>query len=50
MLAEAKSLTFLANEGAVRIPFFQRRYVWSEENWGALLDDMLVEKQNNFLG
>jgi hypothetical protein len=29
MKAEAMSLTFLGNEGLVRIPFFQRGYVWN---------------------
>lgn len=50
MKAKAESLSFLATEGAVVIPFFQRRYVWKEENWGDLLDDMLDTRKGQFLG
>lgn len=50
MKADATSLTFLANEDSVKIPFFQRRYVWIEDNWGELLDDMLDVKRKQFLG
>lgn len=50
MKADASSLSFLANEGVVRIPFFQRRYVWNEENWGDLYEDMLDQKKKQFLG
>ena len=50
MDAKAKSFTFLNNEGRVRIPFFQRSYVWSNENWEDLLRDLLDETRNHFLG
>lgn len=50
MKADATSLTFLANEDSVKVPFFQRRYVWKEENWADLLDDMLDTKRKQFLG
>ncbi len=50
MKAEAMSLTFLGNEGLVRIPFFQRGYVWSIENWDDILTDLLDFNKSHFLG
>ncbi|MEJ5286648.1 MAG: hypothetical protein CH6_0427 [Candidatus Kapaibacterium sp.] len=51
MKADAKGLKFLSMEGKVKIPFFQRTYVWNEENWEDLLNELLREdKKNNFLG
>ena len=42
MKAETRPLTFLATEGAVKIPFFQRAYVWNEKNWEDLIADLAV--------
>jgi hypothetical protein len=50
MKAEARSLTFLANEGSVKIPFFQRAYVWNEDNWEELISDLLENDKSHFLG
>jgi hypothetical protein len=50
MKAEAMSLTFLGNEGLVRIPFFQRGYVWDISNWEDILTDLLDFKKSHFLG
>jgi hypothetical protein len=50
MKAEARSFTFLGNEGVVKIPFFQRAYVWDETNWSDLIDDLLDFSKNHFLG
>lgn len=50
MKAEARSLTFLANEGSVKIPFFQRAYVWNENNWEELISDLLESEKSHFLG
>lgn len=50
MKAEAMSFTFLGNEGMVKIPFFQRGYVWEQTNWGELLDDLMDENKSHFLG
>lgn len=50
MKAEARSLTFLVNEGSVRIPFFQRAYVWNKDNWEELIMDLLKSSKNHFLG
>ena len=50
MKAEARSLTFLANEGSVKIPFFQRAYVWNKDNWEELISDLLDSGKSHFLG
>jgi len=51
MKAEEKALRFLTMEGKVKIPFFQRTYVWDEDNWEDLIEEFLdEEKANNFLG
>jgi uncharacterized protein with ParB-like and HNH nuclease domain len=50
MNAEAGSFTFLGNEAAVRIPFFQRAYVWEQSNWEDLLTDLLDDTKTHFLG
>lgn len=50
MKAEAMSLTFLGNEGLVRIPFFQRGYVWDIMNWEDILTDLLDFEKSHFLG
>lgn len=33
-----------------QIPFFQRQYVWDEENWEELLDNLLSDGHGHFLG
>lgn len=50
MEAKAKSFTFLSNEGMVRIPFFQRGYVWDENNWEDMLTDLFNANKSHFLG
>ncbi|MGO4732144.1 DUF262 domain-containing protein [Paenibacillus sp. 2KB_22] len=50
MKAEARSLTFLANEGEVKIPFFQRAYVWDKTNWEELISELLQSSKSHFLG
>ena len=51
MKAEAKGFKFLSMEGKVKIPFFQRTYVWDEDNWEALLVELMSQtKSTNFLG
>ena len=50
MKAEAESLTFLGNEGVVKIPFFQRGYVWDKTNWDDLLTDLWDTTKSHFLG
>lgn len=50
MEAHAKSLAFIGNEGRIRIPFFQRGYVWEDKNWEDLISELLNFKRNHFLG
>lgn len=50
MKAEAKSLRFLGEGKELAVPFFQRRYVWSESNWKELLDSFEDQSVIPFLG
>lgn len=50
MEAYAKSFSFLKNEHIVKIPFFQRRYVWKEENWDEILHELMGFEKEHFLG
>ncbi|MEM4959084.1 MAG: DUF262 domain-containing HNH endonuclease family protein [Nanopusillaceae archaeon] len=51
MKAEVKSLKFLSTEGKLVVPFFQRNYVWQQENWQGLLNELLDERNKSiFLG
>jgi hypothetical protein len=50
MEAHARAITFLTTEGTVKIPFFQRAYVWKEDNWEELISDLLETEKNHFLG
>ena len=50
MKAEDKSFYFLASPSYYDIPFFQRAYVWNEENWDELLSNLTSKNQNHFLG
>lgn len=51
MKAEVNYFRFLEHEGKVIIPFFQRTYVWEEENWENLLEDLFSNKPvGHFLG
>ncbi len=48
--AKPKDLTFLGDVGIVRIPFFQRRYVWKEANWCDLYNNFFDSEIPGFLG
>ncbi|MEM4959327.1 MAG: DUF262 domain-containing protein, partial [Nanopusillaceae archaeon] len=51
MKAEVKSLMFLSTEGKLAVPFFQRNYVWRQENWQDLLNELLdMRNKSIFLG
>ena len=50
MRAEDKSFYFLATPSYYDIPFFQRAYVWGEDNWSELLDNLTNKNGNHFLG
>ncbi|MEG1462016.1 MAG: DUF262 domain-containing protein, partial [Anaerorhabdus sp.] len=45
-LIEAKvaNIRTLSNESKLIIPFFQRKYVWTEENWKELLNSFMKEE------
>ena len=49
MKAETRALSFLRTEGIVKIPFFQRSYVWNEKNWEDLIVDLLKTGKRHFL-
>ena len=50
MEAKARSLTFLGNVHEVVVPYFQRSYVWDEDNWRELFVAMLRTDRPHFLG
>lgn len=53
MKASENHFIFIANEQAIEIPFFQRAYVWKEEQWGQLFEDLsdsFRSKKAHFLG
>jgi len=52
MHAKDKALDFLKIEGKMIIPFFQRNYVWNEDNWEAILSEFFdkSESEGSFLG
>lgn len=50
MKAEDKSFYFLATPSYYDIPFFQRAYVWNEENWSELFGNLTSKTTNHFLG
>ena len=50
MEAKERPFAFIQDVEIIRIPFFQRNYVWDETNWQPLLDDLLEIDKNQFLG
>jgi hypothetical protein len=50
MEAKAKDLMFLGQVQRLEIPFFQRSYVWTKENWEELLRDLSDLGRSHFLG
>ncbi len=50
MEAKDKSLNFLGEKKQLTVPFFQRRYVWKEENWDELLSSFEDASVKPFLG
>ncbi|MCL2527657.1 MAG: DUF262 domain-containing protein [Defluviitaleaceae bacterium] len=53
MRANAEPFTFLDKERQVRIPYFQRPYVWKLEHWDRLLSDLrdvCINGGNTYLG
>lgn len=50
MKAKETAFTFLRNTSKYVIPYFQRAYVWNEDNWNDLLNNLLENNENHFLG
>lgn len=50
MEAKQCSFRFMSSQMRLEIPFFQRKYVWTEENWTELLENLLDDRQTHFLG
>lgn len=50
MKAYGNSFSVIRNEYFYEIPFFQRRYVWDEENWSELLESLSNPDSCPFLG
>jgi uncharacterized protein with ParB-like and HNH nuclease domain len=50
MEAKARAFTFLDQEQRIKVPFFQRKYVWKEENWKDLLAELSNTNRTHFLG
>ena len=50
MEANAKSMYFLGEYKELAVPFFQRNYVWKEENWEELLKNFEDDAVVPFLG
>lgn len=50
MKAQDQSLFFLTTPCYYDIPFFQRAYVWGEDNWSELFNNLTNKSQNHFLG
>lgn len=41
---------FMSASMSIEIPFFRKGYVWREESWEELLDNLLDVKQSQFFG
>ena len=50
MNAKERSFAFMNAASYYDIPFFQRAYVWDEENWSELLNNFLDNTDSHFLG
>ena len=50
MEAKEKSLTFLREQVVYIVPYFQRGYVWKEENWTGIWDELTADRRDCFLG
>ena len=50
MQAQESALGFLKKDMKLEIPYFQRSYVWKENNWEELFDNLIDENQSHFLG
>lgn len=49
MQAHEEAFSFIKKEYFYDVPFFQRNYVWSYENWDELLTSLLDQNKRSFL-
>ena len=49
MEAHGHPLSFLCDEQILEIPFFQRAYIWNDDNWKDLLEYLLKTTRSHFL-
>ena len=50
MKAGEKSLTFLRDQIVYVVPYFQRGYVWDEDNWDGIWQELTADRKDCFLG
>ena len=50
MEAKEKALTFLREQIIYIVPYFQRGYVWDEENWEGIWQELTARREDCFLG
>lgn len=50
MEAKEKALTFLREQIIYIVPYFQRGYVWDEENWEGIWQELSAKREDCFLG
>ena len=50
MEAKEKALTFLREQIIYIVPYFQRGYVWNEDNWEGIWQELTAMREDCFLG
>ena len=50
MQAHEKSFSFIKSECFYEVPFFQRNYVWTYDNWEELIQNLIDPSRCSFLG
>lgn len=50
MEAKEHPLNYIIGQTIYKIPFFQRSYVWNDENWESLWEELTSPKEDCFLG
>ena len=50
MFVHSENFNFIKDSGYYEIPYFQRKYVWDEDNWEQLIENFSATLGNHFLG
>ena len=50
MEAKEQALSYIKGQKIYKIPFFQRTYVWNQDNWEAIWDELSSPQEDCFLG